>query len=331
MQALSRNTTCVAQDFRNAGDVKNSKNGTSNMNNNYCKQSASEDLVQAINAIGKNTKITFQTTSCHPIDSSPAHNLQNSKRRRSFLSDKENNEGELLKKQLEYLREQQQTFLSALDVPAHEKVKAVKDINDIFDKLYKNSLTMLSTPPTSPKPVKFTKPPKHKYEESQMFSKKLKGQMAILPAFLRNNKDISWSVMETKNTKFAVGNLLSKSCANSVSIKKVASRENDEKMDLSEKRGRKQTQPRKIYFPTTIIQPVLQLEQKPCPKFQLSNLRDKHMLRLITRQKCCFLCKKQSSEKNSFYTTSSLILHKIWRHSKLNMAYKLKLQQKLRH
>lgn len=224
-----------------------------------------------------------------------------------------------LKKQLEFLREQQQAFLSTLGVPAHEKSKAVTEINEIFEKLYNNSIGIFSTPPSSPKSPNMD----------------METQVSAIPEFLRNNKDITWSVMNQKSPKSVLENLLSNPKRNksSVTIEKLESKA-AKTMDFSDvKRGRKQSQPRKIHS--------TQDEAEVAPKFVLSNLRDKHMISLITKQKCCYLC-KQTCDKNSYYTTSSLILHKIWRHSKLtlkckqckkkfNRVYKLKLHQKLRH
>lgn len=94
-----------------------------------------------------------------------------------------------------------------------------------------------------------------------------------------------------------------------------------------EKRNRKQTQPRKI--------------EKAEESSAVTSIRDKHMIRLVSRRKCCRLC-KHNNYSNYYHSITSLILHTYWRHSenrfkcrmckeKFPRRYKLNLHLRLKH
>ncbi|GAB0087836.1 protein charlatan [Sergentomyia squamirostris] len=69
----------------------------------------------------------------------------------------------------------------------------------------------------------------------------------------------------------------------------------------SEKRHRKQPQPRKIPQADTT---------------NVARIRDKHLTRLVSRQKSCQICVyKHKCVVMPFHSKSSLILHSLWRHS----------------
>lgn len=82
------------------------------------------------------------------------------------------------------------------------------------------------------------------------------------------------------------------------------------------KRPRKQQQPKKI-VPTTEIQVVRRSpkrRRKNQPIDYVSQLRDKHISRLIMRKGLrCFWCRSWS-EVFPYHTFSSLVLHKMWHH-----------------
>lgn len=87
--------------------------------------------------------------------------------------------------------------------------------------------------------------------------------------------------------------------------------------DRMEKRNRKQAQPRKI-------EQIDEIDAKPTVvvdhcgddvQNDLSKIRDKHLVRMVSRKKCCFKCKNRNRFVIlSYHTTASLILHTNWRH-----------------
>lgn len=82
--------------------------------------------------------------------------------------------------------------------------------------------------------------------------------------------------------------------------------------DRMEKRNRKQAQPRKIEKIDDIdTKPTIACEEQS----DLNNIRDKHLVRMVSRKKCCFKCKNRNKFMMlSYHTTASLILHTKWRH-----------------
>jgi hypothetical protein len=214
------------------------------------------------------------------------------RRKMSPLKDKEN-VNELLTKQLTFLKQQQMIFLKNLNesvMSDNERVKAVEEINEIFEKMYNHSMTVISSIEDENRPK--VQQDREKYS---------------LPAFLTNNKEIT-VIMEPKHRH----------------------------QDQSESRkNRKQLKPKKI-------EKAIDDETKPSttPRNIMSDLRDKHMMCLVTRKKYCFSCRNKSSDANTFFNKTSLLLHKLWRHSsnkfechcqvKFNSIYKLKLHKKLK-
>lgn len=80
-------------------------------------------------------------------------------------------------------------------------------------------------------------------------------------------------------------------------------------VDRMEKRNRKQAQPRKI-------EQIDDVHMKPSiADEQTDSIRDKHLVRMVSRKKCCFKCKNRNMFMMlSYHTTASLILHTQWRH-----------------
>lgn len=80
-------------------------------------------------------------------------------------------------------------------------------------------------------------------------------------------------------------------------------------LDRMEKRNRKQAQPRKI-------EQIDDIDVKPSiADEQTDSIRDKHLVRMVSRKKCCFKCKNRNMLMMlSYHTTASLILHTQWRH-----------------
>lgn len=107
----------------------------------------------------------------------------------------------------------------------------------------------------------------------------------------------------------------------------------------NEKRNRKQAQPRKINQDTIAIDSEISLNDA---SQIITNLRDKHLIRLVERKKSCKICIKNSSFTMPYHTRRSLMLHMLWRHSRhqfrcnicktsFNQKYKLVLHKRLTH
>lgn len=129
--------------------------------------------------------------------------------------------------------------------------------------------------------------------------------------YLKNNKELTISIEPRKNLN---NNLIDKITVEPVNL-------------VSEKsRNRKQAQPRKIEKTEST----------------LTNIRDKHLIRLISRKKHCRICQKNSdSILLSYQRKVSLIFHTKWRHSskrfkcrcckeKFDQKYKLVLHKKIK-
>lgn len=300
MQAISRNTACVAQDFRSAGGENFITNAIQQHNKGNITLTSLRDATESNGAIGQQQR--RKTKAMSPIDHSPpavtikavGRESDGFKRRRKMspLKDKEN-VNELLTKQLTFLKQQQMIFLKNLNesvMSDNERLKAVEEINEIFEKMYNHSMSVISSIEDENCPK--VQPEKEKYS---------------LPAFLTNNKEIT-VIMEPKLRH----------------------------QDTSESRkNRKQLKPKKI-------EKAFDEMEKPSKMLKnvLSDLRDKHMVCLVTRKKYCFSCRNKSSDANTFFNKTSLLLHKLWRHStnkfechcqvKFNSIYKLKLHKKLK-
>jgi hypothetical protein len=345
MQALSRNTASVAQDFHNAGGVFNKKsnfvvnnsynnNNNSVINNNIFNSSTSASIGNSMN----NTKGELnKAMSDSPIESPPAATFERSfdfkRRRKSMLNDKEN-ENELLRKQIEFLKNQHELFLNTLclnNINVVDKIKAEKEINEIFDKLYKNSISLFSSYQST------TSVASVKSEESSDSPKRIITEWAevksgtvtyeALPEFLRNNKEIT-IIVEPKKPRNEM-DVIRKPSQECISLER---RE-------CEKSKRKQSMPRKIE--KSILQE--EIDVKNYTINLMNKLRDKHMINLITKKKHCYLC-KNTNHKNAYYTKTSLLLHKLWRHKSysrknscekchiiFDKTYQLILHQRLIH
>jgi hypothetical protein len=304
MQALSRNTASVAQDFRSAG-------GENFITNAILQDNKGTITLTSVNRDAtENGAIGFQhkkKLKASPILQSPpavilkANGLlsESAKRRRKMspFNDKEN-VNELLTKQLTFLKQQHMIFLKNLNesvMSDSERVKTVEEINEIFETMYNNSLSLITSIETDKRPKSLQSSP-NKTEGGHKYS---------LPDFLTNNNEIT-VIMEPKLRG----------------------------LDHIECRAknRKQLKPKKI-------QKTADGESQA--RNIISDLRDKHMVRLVTRKKYCFSCRNKSSDATSVFSKTSLLLHKLWRHSackfecphcqqKFSKIYKLKLHKKLK-
>lgn len=310
MQALGRNTASVAQDFRSAGGDNLITNAIQqHTKGNITLTSVNRDATETNGAIGNQQRKRPKAMS--PIDHSPpavtckAAGLlsDGSKRRRKMspFNDKEN-VNELLTKQLTFLKQQHMIFLKNLNesvMSDSERLKTVEEINEIFETMYNNSMSLITSIETDKRP-KIISPGKL----DDRFN---------LPAFLTNNREIT-VIMEPK-------------------LREAREREQNEI-----RKNRKQLKPKKI----DLVGEGGETTEKPeSTRNILSDLRDKHMVCLVTRKKFCFACRNKSSDANSFYSRTSLLLHKLWRHSsnkfechhcqmKFSKIYKLKLHKKLK-
>ena len=264
MQAISRNTQSVAQDFHNAGGgvipKKSNDNDNSSSNNNNLNQQQLSLLKLLIEAAVQQQR-AMSTSYSPPATptSTNSTNLPIKRRRRSLHDDKENSsESKNVSKKLNGGIESStndNTINNNNNININTNNANNKNINDIFDKLYKKSYNMFLS-------STFTTENSNKSSNFSMLE------------FLQNNKEISIS-----------------------SVAKTSSTKEENQMT---KHQRKQTQPRKI--------------EKSC-KNRLSDILDKHMIRLVSKKKCCWICRMNGRQENCFYhTKTSLILHKMWRH-----------------
>ncbi|EDS37671.1 conserved hypothetical protein [Culex quinquefasciatus] len=136
-----------------------------------------------------------------------------------------------------------------------------------------------------------------------------------LAEFLRNHTEVSISTLNSTAT--------------------TAKKPNDDEdvIFIKEEKRRKQQAPRKV-------------DQPPSSERSVGDIRDKHMIRLITRRLCCRICQNQhvAPDNCHYHTKTSLILHQRWRHGQgaasnrcqhcgaaFARRYKLALHQKLMH
>lgn len=215
----------------------------------------------------------------------------------SPFNDKEN-VNELLTKQLTFLKQQHMIFLKNLNesvMSESERSKTVEEINNIFNTMYVNSISLIEESDKRPK-----------IEPNDSPAKLVATDKFSLPAFLTKNNEIT-VIMDQKSR--------------------------DEQNEM--RKNRKQLKPKKIEKVLGDVKPATGRNNI------LSDLRDKHMMLLLTRKKCCFQCRNKSSDANSFFNRTSLLLHKLWRHSSSKFEchhcqvtysniYKLKLHKKLK-
>lgn len=381
MQALSRNTASVAQDFPNAGgDIKPTTITNKQHQKGVITVKSCKDINDLINrdicgAIGQQQQQNYQqqqqkkqikNKAMSPIDHSPPasdnNNYSIKRRRKSSSSNDKENVNELLTKQLTFLKQQHMVFLENLNASIMsdgERLKAITEINEIFEGMYRSSLTIISSIEND----KFHKlQPKIKQEPMMIYEddydENEDAQNYSLPAFLKNNKEIT-IIMDPKNNN---NNNNSRDAA-------IKSESDDAINSCNESRkNRKQLKPKKIEKEIDNIDVVCdskkqqQQEQNEgksenvnasiknrnnasftsiATASNINNLRDKHMLKLVTKKRCCYICRNKSIDANSYNTKESLLLHNLWRHSpkvlechrcqtKFNRIYKLKLHKTLK-
>lgn len=374
MQALSRNTASVAQDFHNAGGENLTKsiiqpqNKIKGVNSVSCNNNSSNQNNNITNngTIGQQQELKKKFKAMSPIDHSPPATLElitNSikRRRKSSSSNDKENVNELLTKQLTFLKQQHQMFLQNLNASMMsdgERLKAICEINEIFEGMYRNSLTILSSMQNEKfnyiqqqqqLPQVKIKMEKMEYEDNnnendnencKSDENKPINNDFTLPAFLRNNKEIT-VIMDPKN----------RSKMNNNNDNNII----DDSQCNETRKNRKQLKPKKIEKDIGPEQEPLNNNHQSLGQDQengkendcknsingINNLRDKHMLKLVTKKKCCYLCRNKSIDANSYYSKESLLLHNIWRHKpkklechrcemKFNKMYKLKLHKTLK-
>lgn len=329
----SINSICSSsfQDFRSAGGENFITNAMQqHIKGNITLTSVNRDAIEQNGAIGIQQKKKPKAMS--PIDHSPPAGQQlktggqqpsdgSYKRRRKMspFNDKEN-VNELLTKQLTFLRQQHMIFLKNLNesvMSDSQRLKTVQEINEIFETMYNNSLSLISSM-ESDKRLKLqqqllaspSKDDEGKFHLQHLLTSPGKDEDSKynLQEFLANNREVT-VIMEPK-----------------IHLQLQA--------DSNESRkNRKQAKPKKIEKAFDATSKV--------GRNVLSDLRDKHMVCLVTRKKACFSCRNKSSDANCFFTRTSLLLHKLWRHSskryechhcqtKFSQIYKLKLHKKLK-
>jgi hypothetical protein len=348
MQALSRNTASVAQDFRSAGgeQAKLTANASDLLKGIITLTNINRDATTEANgAIGNpqhqqtTKKSSWNVNAMSPIDHSPpavtlraitnngaTNGADGLKRRRKMSPDKDKeNVNELLMKQLAFLKQQQLMFLKNLNesvMPDTERLKAVKDINEIFEKMYDHSMSVISS-----------------LENDKKTNEKFN-----IPEFLMKSNEITVIVEPKKSQQ---NNIMSSS---SVEEQEQEQREQEriQHEQNESRKNRKQLKPKKIIeqsmdedeeevnLTTNKIQRRLRRQAKT-----ISEVRDKHMVLLLARKRYCFICRNKSSDVNTCHSRTSLLLHNLWRHStkqyechhcqeKFNRIYKLKLHKKLK-
>lgn len=349
MQALSRNTASVAQDFPNAGgdtprqQQQNQQQHKGMITVKSCKDIntslLNRDLNDLYGAIGLQKISQQKIKAMSPIDHSPPasqnnyYNNNSKRRRKSFdqSNDKEN-VNELLRKQLTFLKQQHHMFLENLNASMmsdDERLKAIFEINEIFEGMYRNSLTIISSiDENGGKMPKIIQQPKIK--EEPIWDDDENEENYSLPAFLRNNKEIT-VIMDPKK------NAIMQNDSGSGSD------------EASSRKTRKQLKPKKIEKEFDDVPSQQNMANVVARKNHASsssittinNLRDKHMLKLVTKKRCCYICRNKSIDANAYYSKESLLLHNLWRHApkllechrcqtRFNRIYKLKLHKTLK-
>jgi hypothetical protein len=376
MQALSRNTASVAQDFPNAGGDTIPKKQQLNkgaITVKSCKDIKgiiTRDISDLYGAIGnlqqqqqqqkKLQQHQLKNKAMSPIDHSPPasdnNNFSIKRRRKSSSSNDKENVNELLTKQLTFLKQQHQMFLTNLNESATmsdgERLKAIGEINEIFDGMYRSSLTIISTIEND----KFHKlQPKIKQEpswdcykdgyENEEGGNEENEVQNSLPAFLRNNKEITVIMdpkMRIKAEPLYFGDdATNSSSENRKNRKQLKPKKIEKEMDGDDVVSSQRTNADSAKPPPTKHASSSSINAAAAGAANINNLRDKHMLKLVTKKRCCYICRNKSIDANSYYSKESLLLHNLWRHSpkilechrcqtKFNRIYKLKLHKTLK-
>lgn len=362
MQAISRNTASVAQDFRSAGGENFFTNAIQQSNKGNITLTSVSDAINTNGAIGLQQKRKPKATS--PIDHSPPavtfktsglwSDGSGSKRRRKMspFSDKEN-VNELLTKQLTFLKQQHMNLLKKVnesDMSDSERLNTVLEINEMFETMYNKSLSLISSFESNKRPKVQQQSPLTvtiktepdtsssefiiNYQDVVDKRPKIQQQMSLANIKQEKFSEIvsSNQEIEIEDEKFSLPDFLT----NNNEITVIMESKMQHKIDQAENRkNRKQLKPKKI-------EKLLQVESKvDSGRNIISDLRDKHMVCLVTRKKYCFACRNKSSDANTFFGRTSLLLHKLWRHSsskfecthcqlRFSKIYKLKLHKKLK-
>ncbi|XP_062561729.1 protein charlatan isoform X1 [Armigeres subalbatus] len=205
-----------------------------------------------------------------------------------------------------------------------------KNINEaIFDRVYKKPYNLILTNAFC-KPAPIVADKENAPTKDENFS---------LSEFLRNHKEVSISTLADVR--------------HASQPHKLA--DDDEVVFIKEEKrlGRKQQKPQRNQAPDS------ELNASPPPPTTPSGgtpdgqqigdvIRDKHMIRLITRKLCCRICQNQQRLEHMdnchYHSKTSLILHNRWRHdtwskterchlcrASFNRKYKLILHQRLKH
>lgn len=182
----------------------------------------------------------------------------------------------------------------------------------------------VSPPATNPNPDITTKKRRSTYNKENTEN--------VIPSRIQCNQSISNQADQVTNLKQHFDNYIREqfhspkkvqSNSNAISPKRksftfdshpeleVSIQSEANECDRLEKRNRKQAQPRKI-------EQIDEADTKPIAfdeRTGLNNIRDKHLVRMVSRKKCCFKCKNRNKFMMlSYHTTASLILHTKWRH-----------------
>nr|XP_029721024.1 protein charlatan isoform X4 [Aedes albopictus] len=205
-----------------------------------------------------------------------------------------------------------------------------KNINEaIFDRVYKKPYNMFLT-------SAFCKPTSIVEKEKATPAAAVpKDENFSLSEFLRNHKEVSISTLaEVRHAKASRG---------------VAIADEDDVIFVKEEKriGRKQQQPRRTN-PELKASPLV-IAKPSADRQQIGDIRDKHMIRLISRKLCCRICQNQQRLEHMdnchYHSKTSLILHHRWRHgsrpttwerckmcqANFDRRYKLLLHQRLHH
>ncbi|XP_021707179.1 protein charlatan isoform X4 [Aedes aegypti] len=209
-----------------------------------------------------------------------------------------------------------------------------KNINEaIFDRVYKKPYNMFLT-------SAFCKPSPIEKDRAAP-----KDENFSLSEFLRNHKEVSISTLSDVRPVKPRG----------VALDGGPVDEDDVIFIKEEKRlGRKQQQPRRnLALDTELNASPLNISYKPPSgttpdRPQIGDIRDKHMIRLISRKLCCRICQNQQRLEHMdnchYHSKTSLILHNRWRHgswprtehcklcrASFDRKYKLVLHLRLQH
>lgn len=343
MQAMSRNTASVAQDFPNAGgdtpkqQHQNQQQHKGMITVKSCKDINSSLLTRDFNDLYNGAIGQQKNKAMSPIDHSPPasqtiNNIIKRRRKSSSSSNDKENVNELLRKQLTFLKQQHHMFLENLNASMmsdEERLKAIFEINEIFEGMYRNSLTIISSCESiDESDVKNPKSqPKIKtelmWEEENEENEENEAQNYSLPAFLRNNKEIT-VIMDPKKKYHEE----SRKNRKQLKPKKIEKEHDNVAMNVKRQQNMDNAAQPKNHASSSSITTI-------------NNLRDKHMLKLVTKKRCCYICRNKSIDANSYYSKESLLLHNLWRHApkvlechrcqtRFNRIYKLKLHKTLK-